>query len=44
MIYLTREELCEFDATDPSKPIYVGVNMKIFDVSGAKSVYGVKGK
>ncbi|KAF9778664.1 progesterone binding protein [Thelephora terrestris] len=39
----TREQLREFDGSDPTKPIYVAIKGTIFDVSKKVDVYG-KGK
>ncbi|KAL8201111.1 hypothetical protein R6Q57_012450 [Mikania cordata] len=40
---LTLHQLQQYDGTDPSKPIYIGVRGRIFDVSTAKSFYGPGG-
>ncbi|KAI3501641.1 hypothetical protein L1887_29562 [Cichorium endivia] len=40
---LTLDQLKQYDGTDPSKPIYIGVRGRIFDVSTAKSFYGPGG-
>ncbi|KAL8238926.1 hypothetical protein R6Q59_015493 [Mikania micrantha] len=40
---LTLEELNQYDGTNPSKPIYIAVKGRIFDVSTAKSFYGPGG-
>ncbi|CAI9274891.1 LOW QUALITY PROTEIN: probable steroid-binding protein 3 [Lactuca sativa] len=40
---LTLDQLKQYDGTDPSNPIYIGVKGRIFDVSTAKSFYGPGG-
>ncbi|XP_047338491.1 probable steroid-binding protein 3 [Impatiens glandulifera] len=40
---LTLNQLKEFDGSDPSKPIYVSVRGRIFDVTTGKSFYGPGG-
>ncbi|ODV58559.1 cytochrome b5 [Ascoidea rubescens DSM 1968] len=40
---LTDSELALFNGSDPSLPIYVSVNDKIFDVSSSRKTYGPKG-
>jgi membrane-associated progesterone receptor component len=40
---LTLEQLKQFDGTDPSKPIYIAVRGRIFDVTTGKSFYGPGG-
>ncbi|EME40024.1 hypothetical protein DOTSEDRAFT_74781 [Dothistroma septosporum NZE10] len=42
-IKLTEEELKEFDGTDADKPIYLGINGTIFDVSASPAFYGPGG-
>ncbi|KAJ3210587.1 hypothetical protein HDU67_005171 [Dinochytrium kinnereticum] len=42
-ITLTTAELAEFDGSDPSKPIYLGINGKIYDVSAGPKYYGKGG-
>lgn len=42
-IKLTEEALKEFDGTDPEKPIYLGINGTIFDVSASPAFYGPGG-
>jgi predicted heme/steroid binding protein len=42
-IYLTDAELTAFDGKDPSKPIYVGLNGSIYDVSASRKTYGPDG-
>lgn len=42
-IELTLDQLKQFDGTDPSKPIYISVRGRIFDVSTGKSYYGPGG-
>ncbi|KAL6012209.1 Bifunctional protein GlmU [Asimina triloba] len=39
----TLEQLKQFDGSDESKPIYVGVKGRVFDVSAGKSFYGPGG-
>jgi len=39
----TREQLREFDGTDPMKPILLGVKGKVYDVSARESFYGPGG-
>lgn len=38
-IDLTVEELSEFDGTDPEKPIYIGMEGYIYDVTQGKKYY-----
>lgn len=40
---LTADELKAYDGTDPSKPIYVAIKGRIFDVSAGNSFYGPDG-
>nr|GLL32766.1 probable steroid-binding protein 3 [Ipomoea trifida]GMD26309.1 probable steroid-binding protein 3 [Ipomoea batatas]GME21630.1 probable steroid-binding protein 3 [Ipomoea batatas] len=40
---LTAQQLKEYDGTDPSKPIYVAIKSRIFDVTAGKSFYGPGG-
>ncbi|KAF5809770.1 putative cytochrome b5-like heme/steroid binding domain-containing protein [Helianthus annuus] len=40
---LTHDQLKQYDGTDPSKPIYISVKGRIFDVSTGKSFYGPGG-
>ncbi len=40
---LTLQQLKEYDGTDPSKPIYVAIKGRIFDVTTGKSFYGPGG-
>ncbi|KAL5699063.1 Bifunctional protein GlmU [Ranunculus cassubicifolius] len=40
---LTKQELKQFDGSDASKPIYVAIKGRIFDVSTGKSFYGAGG-
>eukprot|EP00252_Welwitschia_mirabilis_P002851 TRINITY_DN1286_c0_g1_i1.p1 TRINITY_DN1286_c0_g1~~TRINITY_DN1286_c0_g1_i1.p1 ORF type:complete len:103 (-),score=14.16 TRINITY_DN1286_c0_g1_i1:197-505(-) len=37
------EELRQYDGSDPSKPIYVAIKGRVFDVSSAKNFYGPGG-
>ncbi|KAI5361390.1 Putative cytochrome b5-like heme/steroid binding domain-containing protein [Septoria linicola] len=43
LISLTEADLKEFDGTDPDKPIYLGINGTIFDVSASPAFYGPGG-
>jgi len=36
----TLEELKEFDGSDESKPLYLAVNFKVYDVTKGKAFYG----
>nr|CAH59414.1 hypothetical protein [Plantago major] len=40
---LTTEQLKQYDGSDPSKPIYVAIRGKIYDVTTGKSFYGPGG-
>ncbi|KVH91676.1 probable steroid-binding protein 3 [Cynara cardunculus var. scolymus] len=40
---LTLDQLKQYDGTNPSNPIYIGVKGRIFDVTTAKSFYGPGG-
>lgn len=42
-VILTDAELAQFDGTDLSKPIYVGLNGSIYDVSASPQTYGAGG-
>lgn len=42
-IHLTDTELAAFDGTDPKKPIYVGLNGSIYDVTASERTYGPGG-
>ncbi|KIV97427.1 hypothetical protein PV10_01181 [Exophiala mesophila] len=42
-ITLTPEELLAFDGSDPTKPIYLAINGRIFDVSAGGHTYGPGG-
>ncbi|XP_050218566.1 probable steroid-binding protein 3 [Mercurialis annua] len=39
----TAEQLIQYNGTDPSKPIYLAIRGRVFDVSTAKSFYGPGG-
>ncbi|KAI6679178.1 hypothetical protein NL676_033059 [Syzygium grande] len=39
----TAGELIQFNGTDPSKPIYVAIKGRVFDVTAGKSFYGPGG-
>ncbi|KAK7283137.1 hypothetical protein RIF29_12448 [Crotalaria pallida] len=40
---LTLQQLSQYNGTDPSKPIYVSVKGRVFDVTTGKSFYGPGG-
>lgn len=40
---VTTQQLSQYNGTDPSKPIYVAVKGRIFDVTNGKSFYGPGG-
>ncbi|KAG5563075.1 hypothetical protein RHMOL_Rhmol02G0269700 [Rhododendron molle] len=40
---LTLQQLKQYDGTNPSKPIYLAVKGRIFDVTTGKSFYGPGG-
>ncbi|CAA2985500.1 probable steroid-binding protein 3 [Olea europaea var. sylvestris] len=40
---LTLQQLKQYDGTDPSKPLYVAVKGRIFDMTSGKSFYGPGG-
>ena len=40
---LTEQELSKFDGSDPSLPIYIAINGKVYDVSAGSSYYGPGG-
>ncbi|KAK1723214.1 hypothetical protein CaCOL14_001115 [Colletotrichum acutatum] len=42
-LYLTPEELLQYDGSDPTKPIYLAINHTIFDVSANPRIYGPGG-
>ncbi|EMR61903.1 putative cytochrome b5-like heme steroid binding domain-containing protein [Eutypa lata UCREL1] len=42
-VYLTLEELSEFDGRNESKPLYLAINGTIFDVSSNRRIYGPGG-
>jgi predicted heme/steroid binding protein len=37
---ITPSQLAQYDGSDPSKPIYVAIKGRVFDVSGKKEMYG----
>ncbi|XP_068314278.1 probable steroid-binding protein 3 [Pyrus communis] len=39
----TAQHLIQYNGTDPSKPIYVALNGRVFDVTDGKSFYGPGG-
>ncbi|KAI3426528.1 Cytochrome b5 heme-binding domain-containing protein [Psidium guajava] len=39
----TPSELIQFNGTDPSKPLYVAIKGRVFDVTAGKSFYGPGG-
>ncbi|XP_027079654.1 probable steroid-binding protein 3 [Coffea arabica] len=39
----TLQQLKQYDGSDPSKPIYVAVKSRVFDVTAGKSFYGPSG-
>ncbi|KAJ3061905.1 hypothetical protein HDU98_002213 [Podochytrium sp. JEL0797] len=42
-ITLTPAELKQYDGTDPSKPIYLAINGKVYDVTAGRDFYGPQG-
>ncbi|XP_028807120.1 probable steroid-binding protein 3 [Neltuma alba] len=40
---LSPQQLSQYNGSDPSKPIYVAVKGRVFDVSAGKSFYGPGG-
>ncbi|XP_057433079.1 probable steroid-binding protein 3 [Lotus japonicus] len=40
---MTAQQLSQYNGTDPSKPIYVSVKGRVFDVTTGKSFYGPGG-
>lgn len=42
-LQLTPQQLSVFDGSDPTKPIYLAINGKIFDVSAGRHTYGPGG-
>lgn len=42
-VRLTPQQLAGFDGSDPSKPLYIAVRGKIYDVSAGRSFYGPGG-
>ncbi|KAI9329616.1 cytochrome b5-like heme/steroid binding domain-containing protein, partial [Obelidium mucronatum] len=40
---LTTAELKQYDGSDPSKPIYLAINGKVYDVSAGEKYYGKEG-
>lgn len=43
MLRLTPQELAQFDGSDPSKPLYIAIRGKIYDVSASRQFYGPGG-
>ncbi|EPS63082.1 hypothetical protein M569_11706 [Genlisea aurea] len=43
MVELTARQLVAYDGSDPSKPIYVAIKGKIYDVTAGRNFYGVGG-
>lgn len=43
LLSFTAPELLKFDGSDPSLPIYLAINGKVYDVSAGKSYYGPGG-
>ncbi|KDP33496.1 hypothetical protein JCGZ_07067 [Jatropha curcas] len=39
----TAEQLAQYNGTDPSKPIYIAVKGRVFDVTAGNSFYGPGG-
>lgn len=39
----TAQELAQYDGTDPNKPIYIGMNGKVYDVTAGKNYYDTNG-
>ncbi|KAJ3401315.1 hypothetical protein HDV05_000574, partial [Chytridiales sp. JEL 0842] len=42
-LILTTEQLAKFDGSDPSKPIYLAIMGKVYDVSAGAKYYGKDG-
>ncbi|RYP80807.1 hypothetical protein DL769_002277 [Monosporascus sp. CRB-8-3] len=42
-VYMTLEELAEFDGRNESKPLYLAINGTIYDVSSNRRIYGPGG-
>lgn len=42
-VTLTTEQLSLYNGTDPSLPIYIGINGSVYDVSRSRSTYGPLG-
>ncbi|EGW34768.1 uncharacterized protein SPAPADRAFT_131376 [Spathaspora passalidarum NRRL Y-27907] len=42
-VNLTTEQLALYNGTDPSLPIYIGINGRVYDVSISRSIYGPRG-
>ncbi|KAK7311918.1 hypothetical protein RJT34_10390 [Clitoria ternatea] len=40
---LTAQQLAQYNGTDPSKPIYVAIKGRVFDVTTGKNFYGPGG-
>ncbi|ORY43412.1 cytochrome b5 [Rhizoclosmatium globosum] len=43
LITLTAEELKQYDGSDPSKPIYLAIKGRVYDVSAGEQYYGKNG-
>ncbi|RLV93088.1 putative steroid-binding protein 3 [Spathaspora sp. JA1] len=42
-VNLTIDELSLYNGTDPTLPIYIGINGRVYDVSSSRGIYGPKG-
>ncbi|GJN74468.1 cytochrome b5-like Heme/Steroid binding domain-containing protein [Purpureocillium lilacinum] len=42
-MYLTPEQLAQYDGSDPEKPLYLAINGTIYDVSNGRRMYGPGG-
>ncbi|XVF48241.1 hypothetical protein PTKIN_Ptkin03bG0174200 [Pterospermum kingtungense] len=40
---LTPQQLSQFNGSEPSKPIYLAINGRVYDVTAGKSFYGPGG-